>query len=72
MFVKELQKAIRDLIDEVEIRKGIGLSQLAETIADLLFDTYTERDQMTDFIAGCFSPEAKEIYKEDCISSNWK
>ena len=74
MLIKKLRDVCKNLIDEVEVNKGIGVCDVPEQIANILFDGYSIVEKRL-FIKGCFSPEARKIYEangESAITDYWK
>ena len=56
----ELQLVLRKMIDEIELRKGIGIYTACERIAIMLFEDGAEQRQ---WLEGCISPEVLEYFR---------
>lgn len=61
----ELQLVLVKMIDEIELRKGIGIYTACERIAIMLFpDDGTHQKR---WLEGCISPEALEYFRQNDI-----
>jgi hypothetical protein len=71
-MIRDLQKALKEAWHEEEIAKGIPFPSLIEKVADILFADYSLVERRL-FIAGCASPEVREVYEgnNDCFAEYW-